>query len=380
MTTIRVLVADIDPVFDIIVADYMDKYPNDRVEVSTLAEADDWLATVKARIEQGDVDVVPVFDAEAMVGQKLVQSLAPHITATRYDLEPYGSGLDQLRRNGVLYELPFRVDPFVLAYNRDQFQAAGVPEPSHNWTWDQFREAASRLTHNEGSTRVWGFASERITPVVITLGNQTKNALGVPSPAAVGPVLRLLSTMVFQDRSMPQVSTGVRSGGSLFGDGEAAMAVETLAFFRWMGPSLPFRYDFAPFPVAPGAEPVLVVSPVTYGIAATSRNPGAAWRFLTYLTGAEGAAVAVKSGILPGYQTEAIRRAWFDRNPRPTPGTELFFTTPRSYPFFFGNDTSGDAYRLLKQATEQALSGQKSYEQAAADYAKGYEEIMAGSH
>lgn len=378
--TIRLLEVGTDPVTESIISAYMEKYPNDRVEKRSLTE-DDWQGTVESKIEDGQADIVPMINAKIMVQKRLVLALSPYVKSSHYDLAPYGPGLDQLRRNGELYELPQRVAPMVLIYNRDLFKAGvGLSAPPANWTWEQFRDLAGRLTHGDGEQRVWGFAAPRAEQIVTARVDQATRGARAPDPALVRSTLQFFSTMLFQDRSMRPAeprTLGKVHEGSLFAEGRAAMTIDSLSFLRFMGPTWPFQYDVAPFPALPGATPTLTGFPTTYGIAATTQNPEAAWRFLTFMTGSEGSAISARVGNLPAYTADAVKQAWFERKPAPPPGTAILFETPWTAPASWGGTTLAKTNQLLVDAANQMLSGQKSYEQAAADYEQGYQQIMA---
>ena len=59
---------------------------------------------------------------------------------------------------GKQYAIPKDMDTIGLWYNKELFDAAGIPYPNADWTWDDFREAAIALTDEEN--QVWGFAAE----------------------------------------------------------------------------------------------------------------------------------------------------------------------------------------------------------------------------
>lgn len=96
------------------------------------------------------------------------------------------------------------------------------------------------------------------------------------------------------------------------------------------------------------------------------------------MTGAEGVVISAQAGNLPGYNSAAVQQAWLDRKPAPPRGTAILFEAPWSVPSSWGGTALGKAYQLLVQTANQALSGQRTYEQAAADYEQGYQAIMAG--
>ena len=47
---------------------------------------------------------------------------------------------------GKVLGLPALVDNLALVYNKDMFAKAGVPEPTDQWSWEDFRAAAAKLT------------------------------------------------------------------------------------------------------------------------------------------------------------------------------------------------------------------------------------------
>jgi multiple sugar transport system substrate-binding protein len=61
----------------------------------------------------------------------------------------------------------------VLYFNRELFQAAGAPMPTDNWTWDQWREAATRLTKPGGDQ--WGTQVPGPYPMIWSNGGEVLN-------------------------------------------------------------------------------------------------------------------------------------------------------------------------------------------------------------
>jgi multiple sugar transport system substrate-binding protein len=49
---------------------------------------------------------------------------------------------------GKVIGFPALIDNLSVIYNKKLFAAAGVPDPSPNWTWDDFRAAAKKLTNS----------------------------------------------------------------------------------------------------------------------------------------------------------------------------------------------------------------------------------------
>jgi multiple sugar transport system substrate-binding protein len=58
----------------------------------------------------------------------------------------YPEVLQTAQFDSKTYGLPWISQPVVLYYNPKLFQDAGVAEPNDNWTWDDFKSAAEKLT------------------------------------------------------------------------------------------------------------------------------------------------------------------------------------------------------------------------------------------
>jgi ABC-type glycerol-3-phosphate transport system substrate-binding protein len=68
--------------------------------------------------------------------------------------------LSQFTKDGQLWGLPAELNPTVLEYNRELFDAAGVPYPTQAWTLDQFVDAAIALTDGDGEFKTYGFVPD----------------------------------------------------------------------------------------------------------------------------------------------------------------------------------------------------------------------------
>jgi multiple sugar transport system substrate-binding protein len=128
-----------------------------RLEVEAVAH-DIAYDTLKAEIAAGNApDIVgPVGVGGELALRDLSLDLTPLIDKFQTDLRdyypPHPFGPVQ---TGPLVGLPYQYSPGVIAYNKDLFEAAGLPEPPHkvgekyqgqDWTWDTLASLARRLT------------------------------------------------------------------------------------------------------------------------------------------------------------------------------------------------------------------------------------------
>lgn len=82
----------------------------------------------------------------------LIVPMDEMIAADGYDMTKY-AGMDKCYVNvsdGKQYALPFRADFWVMYYNKDLFDQAGVEYPTADWTWDEYAEKAIAIAEKTG--------------------------------------------------------------------------------------------------------------------------------------------------------------------------------------------------------------------------------------
>ena len=74
------------------------------------------------------------------------EPLNSYIEASGYDLSGFAGIESNYAVDGEQYALPFRSDFWVLYYNKDLFDAAGVDYPTNDMTWEEYAELAKKMT------------------------------------------------------------------------------------------------------------------------------------------------------------------------------------------------------------------------------------------
>jgi multiple sugar transport system substrate-binding protein len=392
VATIRILNLGSGPALDGLIAAYYAKFPQDRIEKVQVGRlvGSATAEMVRDALTQNKVDIVVTSSTEELIKAGLLLPLDPYIQRSGFDLKSQGPSLDQLRFDGRIYELPYAVQPDVLLYNRTMFRKAGLPPPRAGWTWDEFRAAAQRLTEGTGANRTWGF-SPGLPESALYLylgpwGNSLAEAFAY-EPAVRG-ALELFGTMVWVDGTMPR---GDRSSPSSpatlrlreeFQNGKAAMTVVNLGSLAYLL-SGSLDIDVAPTPVSPGTTARTLATPQSMAIAAGTDQAEAAWRFIHFASGPEGAVAVARSGLVPLYRSAEVRTAWFDRQPPPPPGTEALFGATWLFPLRTGQTLSPEADQQLRAAVQtafrQTISGERSWEEAFRYYQQKRSELAVSS-
>lgn len=151
---------DTTPQFSAVVKAYEAKNPNVEIKViDTSADEYNNSLGISLSAAQADPDVIWVKDMGSMLQMADKGQLLPlddMIKADNLDLSVYSGAAEQLMYNDTTYGLPYRSDWYVLYYNKDLFDAAGVEYPSNDMTWGEYDELAAKMTSGEGSAKVYG--------------------------------------------------------------------------------------------------------------------------------------------------------------------------------------------------------------------------------
>jgi len=79
------------------------------------------------------------------------------LTEDGFDLyDGFGEGIKASFVGDEIYGLPYTKGGFYVFYNKNMFDAAGVPYPTDDWTWEEFEETAKKLTKGSGANKVYG--------------------------------------------------------------------------------------------------------------------------------------------------------------------------------------------------------------------------------
>jgi len=131
----------------------------------------------------------------------------------------------------------------VIWYNKEVFDKYGVPYPTNDWTWEEFREIAKKLTHPEDG--VWGFL---VIPDPYAwegyvkmnggdyLSPDAKTMRGYLNSKETIEAIKFLTDLYLKDGVSPSPSMIQASGGSyaMFESGRVAMIDSGSWFIGYM--------------------------------------------------------------------------------------------------------------------------------------------------
>lgn len=140
------------------------KFPKVKVEVAMDPIATGWgdyVTKVLGQFTSGDTADVygtAIETFQAFASRDLWMPLDDYVKANPGFSDFAPSLLQQGSYKGKVYYIPIGWNNIMINCNLDLFDKAGLPHPK-DWTWDQFREAAKKLTIKDGSGNVtqWGY-------------------------------------------------------------------------------------------------------------------------------------------------------------------------------------------------------------------------------
>lgn len=305
---------------------YEASHPNVTIEMVDLGSTD--YMTVLATELSGtgtDFDLVTIKDVPGyatLVQKGSILALDDYIAADGIDLTQFAGTTDQVTVDGSLYELPFRNDFWVLFYNKDLFDAAGVDYPTNDMTFEEYDALARAVTDTTFGSQVYGAHYHTWRSAVQLFGVlDGEHTILDGEYSFFKPYYEMVLNQEADGvcRKYTDLKTeGLHYSAAFFG-GDVAMMNQGSWFISTLITNLASgEYDadlcgnwgIVKYPHAEGVEPGSTLGTITgISITTASDNPDEAWEFVKWVSGEEGAAVMASSGNFPAIMTDEIRDA-----------------------------------------------------------------------
>ena len=302
---------------------YEASHPNVTIEMVDLGSTD--YMTVLATELSGsgtDFDVVTIKDVPGyatLVQKNSIIPLDDYIAADGVDLSKFAGVTDQVTVDGKLYELPFRNDFWVIFYNKDLFDEKGVPYPTNDMTFDEYDALARQVTDTTFGSQIYGTHYHTWRSCVQLFGVlDGKHTILDGEYSFLKPYYEMVLNQ--EKDGVCRTYTDLKTEGlhyaAAFSGGDIAMMNQGSWFIASMLTNLASgEYDadlcgnwgMVKYPHAEGVEPGSTLGTIT-GLSVTSAtaNPDAAWEFVKWVSGEEGAAVMASSGNFPAIMTSEV--------------------------------------------------------------------------
>ena len=290
--------------------------PDIKIEIQDTPAAD-YVTKLNTQLNGGsDVDLFLVKEADktkTFYDRGQLADLSAYIEADGIDMSAYNGTDANFIFDGKTYGMPVRTDQYVLFYNKDIFDAAGVAYPSNDMTWAEFEDLAAQVTLGEGATKKYGAYFHSWNACVQNWGVQDgKHSIMDGEYSFFKPYYEMVLRMQEAGTCMSfaQIQASGLSYTDIFAQGQVAMLpmgswlINTMVARNLSGES-DVNWGVA---VVPHADDV----PAGYTVGATtpicinnaSKNKDAAWKFASFLSGPEGAQIMAESGQIPALSGE----------------------------------------------------------------------------
>ena len=298
---------------------YAAKNPNVTIECIDLASAD-FMTLLSIQLSGGaDFDVLTMKDMPGyanLVRQNFLEPLNGYIASAGLDTSIFGGLVEQLAVSGEVYQLPFRSDFWIIYYNKDLFDAAGVAYPTNDMTLAQYDALARKMTSGSGPSKIYGAHYHTWRSPTQLLGIlDGKHTVVDGTYDFLKPtyeyVLSQQKDGIVQDYATLRTTSTHYSG--VFFNNQIAMMnmgswfVPTQIARVKTGESLAKNWGIVKYPHPEGVPAGTTLGTLTgAAVSSNSKNKAAAFDFVKFISGPEGATVMAKLGQFPAVKDESV--------------------------------------------------------------------------
>lgn len=315
-TTITMAIWQVDhePVFAKVAEAFVAEHPEVAVEIKALGWDNYWTYLTNSAAARDAPDVFEISTDAGRHASWFAKGACLDVTDL---IERDGVDLDEhiaVARDAVTYKgrrygLPYGVCVRVLMYNKDLFDAAGLPHPDETepMTWADFRELGRRLTKHDARGDVvqygisWSWSSFACCiqgaggRLVDDYVQPTRFTADTPE---VADGIRFYMELMTADKVAPlmtqQAALGFDQPDFALLSGRVAMMVSGYHALPRLAEKQGLRFGLAPLPV--GKERSQEALTNLFCVSAYSRKQDAAWAFLKFLTSESGQTILIRNG------------------------------------------------------------------------------------
>ena len=218
-------------------------------------------------------------------------------------LENFPDGLNEIYNiKGKQFAVPKDFDTIGLWYNKKMFDEAGIPYPDDTWDWNKLKEVAKKLTKSDGSQ--YGFGAglsnqEGYYNFIYQNGGTVITddmKSGYDDPKTIEALDYYFS---FIKEKLSPALTVDKERAEAFQNGQVAMSV----FGSWnlsgfsANDYIRENADVAVLPKGPDGTRATIFNGLGNAIAANTKNPDAAWKWVEYLSSKEAQEMQASLGV-----------------------------------------------------------------------------------
>ncbi len=382
--TITVWNYDMIPEFEALFSAYEEQNPNVTIEPIDIA-ADNYDEKLTTMLASGDTtDILTMKNVTSyanFASRGQLKDMTSYVEGL--DQDAYEGALDYLKTDeGKYLAVPYRTDFWVLYYNKDIFDEAGIDYPE-NLTWEEYHALAKQLSDSSSDQVFGAYQHTWRSTLQAFAAAQTGGDLLSGNYEFMKPYYETILGMQ-ADGSILDWGTASSTGttyASQFENGQAAM----MPMGTWyMAAILRAEEDgntdvnlgitSAPQLTNDG-ETTTFGSPTTFAVNQHSKQTEEAEKFIEFATGEAGAKVLAKIGIVPAYRTQEMNDLYFHVDGMPTDEISQAAFTPNHVVIEMPMDENSSSVDLiLTEEHELIMIGDTSIDEGI----KNMEKRVAG--
>ncbi|MDR1538769.1 MAG: extracellular solute-binding protein [Clostridiales bacterium] len=293
--------------------------PDVTIELLDLGSAD-YNTVLTTQLQGGDdIDIICIKDIPGyanLVKQNFLEPLNSYISSNNVDTSLFGGTVEQLTVNNDVYTLPFRSDFWIIYYNKDLFDKAGVAYPANDLTLDQYDALARQVTFGEGPEKVFGAHYHTWRSAVQLFGVlDGLHTIVDGSYDFLKPIYeRVLKE---QDDGIVQSYAELKTTGTHYSAAFFNNQIAMMNMGSWFiatqiakvesGESFSTNWGMAKYPHPDGVPAGTTLGTITgISVSSHSTKKDEAFDFVNFVSGPEGAVVIASTGTIPAIKNDDV--------------------------------------------------------------------------
>lgn len=369
---------------------YKKANPNVTIEYVDLGSTD-YMTMLSTQLSGGaDLDILTIKDIPGyanLVKQNHLEPLQGFIGEQGIDASKYGGTVEQIQVGDEVYALPFRSDFWLIYYNKDLFDKAGVPYPTNDMTLDQYDELARKMTSGSGAEKVYGahYHTWRSAVQLFGILDGQHTILDGEYDFLKPTYERILKEQedgIVMDYATLKTSSTHYSG--VFYNNSVAMMNMGSWFIATQiekvksGESQSKNWGIVKYPHPDGVEPGTTLGTITsLAVNQKSKNKEAALDFLKFVTGEEGAAVIASTGTIPAIKTDEVVNSISSIEGFPSDeNSKAALTTAKTYLEMPMHEKSADIEVILNEVHDSIMTKNTDIDKGLTDMKARVQQVL----
>lgn len=360
---------------------YQNEHPNVTIDYVDLGSTD-YMTMLSTQLSGGaDLDILTIKDIPGysnLVKQNHLEPLKAFMSDNSIDPALYGGTVEQIEVNDEVYALPFRSDFWIVYYNKDLFDKAGVEYPGNELTISQYDALARQMTSGSGAEKVYGAHYHTWRSAVQLFGIlDGKNTVVDGDYEFLKPtyewILQEQEDGIVMDYATLKTSSTHYSG--VFYNNSVAMMNMGSWFIATQiekvksGESQAANWGIVKYPHPEGVEAGTTLGTITsLAVNQKSKHKEAALDFMKFVTGEEGAGVIAATGTIPAIKNDEVISSIASIDGFPTDdNSRAALTTVQTYLEMPMHEKSADIEVILNEAHDNIMTRNASIDEGLKD-------------